>query len=63
MTNVADHTGHIRMADGSVIRIDVEAGSYVARYYRPDMSVRAIVTRSLASAHPAMRRWTRGFAK
>jgi hypothetical protein len=58
MTTILDHTGHIRAVDGSVVRLDVEMGAYVATYYRPDMSVRAMVRGSLAKVQTAMRGWT-----
>jgi hypothetical protein len=58
MTTVLARTGHIRAADGSVVRLDVEMGAYVARYYRPDMSVRAVVSGSLAEVQTAMKGWT-----
>jgi hypothetical protein len=58
MTTILDHTGHIRAADGSVVRLDVEMGTYVARYYRPDMSVMAVVSGSLAGVQTAMKGWT-----
>ena len=58
MTTILDRTGHIRAADGSVVRLDVEMGTYVARYYRPDMSVRAIASGPLAKVQTAMKGWT-----
>jgi hypothetical protein len=58
MTTILDNTGHIRAADGSVVRLDVEMGTYVARYYRPDMSVMAVVSGSLAGVQTAMKGWT-----
>jgi hypothetical protein len=33
-------------------------GAYVATYYRPNMSVRAMVRGSLAEVQTAMKRWT-----
>ena len=57
MTRVLDHTGHIRAADGSVLRLDVEMGAYVATYYRPDLSVRATVCGFLAEVQTAMKGW------
>jgi hypothetical protein len=58
MTRILDHTGHIRAADGSVLRLDVEMGRYVGTYYRPDLSVRAAVSGSLAEVQTAMKGWT-----
>ena len=58
MTRILHRTGHIRAADGSVVRLDVELGAYVATYYRPDMSIRAITRGSLAEVQTTMRGWT-----
>jgi hypothetical protein len=58
MTTILDRTGHIRAADGSVVRLDIEMGAYVATYYQPNMSVRAMVRGSLAEVQTAMKRWT-----
>jgi hypothetical protein len=58
MTTILDRTGHIRAADGSVVRLDIEMGAYVATYYRPNMSVMAMVRGSLAEVQTAMKRWT-----
>ena len=57
MTTILDHTGHIRAADGSVVRLDIEMGTYVARHYRPDMSVRAVASGSLTKVQTAMKGW------
>jgi hypothetical protein len=62
VSGVPDHTGHIRLADGSVIRLDVEAGTFVASYYRPDLTLRAIVRGSLATAQRAITGWTQSRA-
>ena len=58
MTTILGRTGHIRAADGSVVRLDIEMGAYVATYYRPNKSVRAMVRGSLAEVQTAMKRWT-----
>lgn len=57
MTKILNRPGHIRAADGSVVRLDIEMDTYVGRYYRPDMSVRAIVIGSLAEVQAAMTGW------
>ena len=57
MTKTLNRPGHIRAADGSVVRLDTEFGAYVGTYYRPDMSVRAVVYGSLAEVQTAMRGW------
>lgn len=58
MTTILNRPGHIRAADGSVVRLDVEMGRYVGRYCRPDMSVRAVVSGSLAEVQTVTRGWT-----
>ena len=58
MTTILGRTGHIRAADGSVVRLDIEMGAYVATYYRPNMSPMAMVRGSLAEVQTAMKRWT-----
>lgn len=35
MTWHLNRTGHLRLADGSVLRLDVELGKHVASYYQP----------------------------
>jgi hypothetical protein len=58
MTRILNCPGHIRAANGSVVRLDVEMGRYAGTYYRPDLSVRAVVYGSLAEVQTAMRGWT-----
>jgi hypothetical protein len=58
MTRILDRPGHISAVDGSVVRLDVEMHAYVATYYRPDMSIRALARGSLADVQQAMRGWT-----
>jgi hypothetical protein len=58
MTTILNRPGHIRADDGSVVRLDVEMGAYVGTYYRPDLSVRAVVYGSLAEVQTAMKGWT-----
>lgn len=36
-------TGHHRLPDGSLLRVDVEFGRWVGRLYTPDMRVRTQV--------------------
>jgi hypothetical protein len=60
MTTILNRPGHIRAADGSVVRLDIEMGTYVGRYYRPDMSIREVVIGSLAQVQTAMRGWRFG---
>jgi hypothetical protein len=51
------HTGHIRLSDGSVIRLDIESGHYVGTYYRPDMTTRSRVTGNLNRVQASMEAW------
>jgi hypothetical protein len=57
MTKILNRPGHIRASDGSVVRLDVEMGRYVGTYYRPDLSVRALVHGSLAEVQTVMGEW------
>ena len=50
-------TGHIRLSDGSVIRLDVECGHYVGTYYRPDMTTRSRVAGSLHHVQAVIETW------
>jgi hypothetical protein len=34
-------TGHHRLADGSVVRVDFEMGRWVGRLYAPEMTVQS----------------------
>ncbi|MDT5064642.1 MAG: hypothetical protein QOK02_797 [Mycobacterium sp.] len=58
MTRILERPGHIRAVDGSVVRLDVEMQAYVATYYRPDLSIRALARGSLADVQQAIRGWT-----
>jgi hypothetical protein len=58
MTRILNRPGHIRAANGSVVRLDVEMGRYAGTCYGPDLSVRAVVYGSLAEVQTAMRGWT-----
>ena len=58
MTRILNRPRHVRAAAGSVVRLDVEMGRYVGSYYRPDLSVRAVVYGSLSEVQTAMRGWT-----
>jgi hypothetical protein len=45
------HTGHYRLADGSLLRVDVELGRCVGRLYTPEMNVKSQVHGSEANVH------------
>jgi hypothetical protein len=51
------HTGHIRLSDGSVIRLDFESGHYVGTYYRPDMTTHARVAGGLNRVQASIEAW------
>ena len=44
-------TGHHRLADGSLVRIDIELGRWVGRLYTPDLVVKSRVVGSDAEVH------------
>jgi hypothetical protein len=39
---ISMHTGHYRLCDGSLLRVDVELGRFVGTFYTPDMRVETI---------------------
>jgi hypothetical protein len=44
-------TGHHRLADGSLVRVDFERGHWVGRLYTPDMRVKSQIHGSDAEVH------------
>ena len=48
---LAMHTGHFRLADGSLLRVDVELGRFVGTLYNPEMHVETQVHGSEAAVH------------
>jgi hypothetical protein len=57
-TMLLNHPGHIRQPNGSLIRLDIESGHYVGRYYAPDRHVKARVVGSLAHVQATMSGWS-----
>ena len=49
-------TGHDRLADGSLLRVDIERGSWVGSLYTRDMRVKAQVVGSDVDVHAWARR-------
>ena len=45
------HSGHYRLCDGSLLRVDVELGRFVGTYYTPDMHVETHMHGSEATVH------------
>jgi hypothetical protein len=45
------HTGHHRLADGSLLRVDVELGRFVGRLYTPESNVKSRIHGSEAKVH------------
>ena len=45
------NTGHYRLADGSLLRVDVELGSFVGTLYTPGMNVKNQIHGSAAKVH------------
>jgi carbonic anhydrase len=48
---ISMHTGHYRLANGALLRVDVELGRFVGRLYTPDMHVKARVHGGEAEVH------------
>jgi hypothetical protein len=44
-------TGHHRLADGSLVRVDIELGHWVGRLYTPQMTVQTQIVGSDAEVH------------
>lgn len=44
-------TGHYRLVDGSLLRVDVELGRWVGRLYTPAMEVKTQIRGSTANVH------------
>ena len=36
-------TGHRRLPDGSIVRVDIEMGRWVGRLYTPEMTVKTVI--------------------
>jgi hypothetical protein len=53
------HTGHRHLADGSLVRLDIEGGQYVGRLYRADLSVGRVVVGTQEHVAQQMRVWSR----
>jgi hypothetical protein len=45
------HTGHYRLSDGSLLRVDVELGRFVGTLYTPEMNVKTQFHGSAAKVH------------
>ena len=44
-------TGHHRLADGSLLRVDIELGRWVGSIYTPDMQVRRRIVGTDVQVH------------
>ena len=44
-------TGHRRLADGSLLRVDIELGRWVGSLYTPDMRVKTRIVGSDVQVH------------
>jgi hypothetical protein len=51
------HTGHYRLDDGSLIRLDRELGRWVGTQYGPDLTVRRRVTGTQDRVTQAVATW------
>jgi hypothetical protein len=45
------HTGHYRLADGSLLRVDFELDRFVGTLYTPGISVKSQIRGSAAEVH------------
>ena len=57
MSRCLDRPGHLRFPDGSVLRLDFELGRFVARFYRPDMTIRDCARGELDEMRAAIAAW------
>ena len=55
-------TGHYRLADGSLLRVDVELGHFVGTLYSPGMSVKREVHGSADNVHAWVDQIAAGYA-
>ena len=44
-------TGHRRLADGSLLRVDIELGRWVGSLYTPDMRVKTLIVGTDVQVH------------
>jgi hypothetical protein len=44
-------TGHHRLADGSLLRVDIEQGRWVGRLYTPELTVKSRVVGTEEQVH------------
>jgi hypothetical protein len=51
------YPGHLRLADGSLIRLDIERGEYVGRLFTPRLTVRKVVIGTQEYVTQQMREW------
>jgi hypothetical protein len=51
------HPGHRRLADGSLIRLDIEGGQYVGRLYTPHLTVGKVVIGTQQYVTQQMQEW------
>lgn len=49
--------GHHRLADGSLVRLDIEGGQYVGRFYTAHLTVRRVVIGTQEYVTEQMREW------
>ena len=48
---LALRTGHHRLPDGSLVRVDIELGRWVGKLYTPEMKVKIRIVGSDAEVH------------
>ena len=56
-----NRTGHQKLSDGSVLRIDAELGRYVASFYNSDITLRAYRCGTLDAMKAVVAGWADAF--
>ena len=51
MSTISMRTGHHRLADGSLLRVDIELGRWVGSLYTPDMRIKTQIVGSDVEVH------------
>jgi hypothetical protein len=49
--NTIHHAGHHRLPNGSLLRVDIEAGRWVGRLYTPDMRIKTRIVGGDTEVH------------
>ena len=49
--NTIHHAGHHRLPNGSLLRVDIEAGRWVGRLFTPDMRIKTRIVGGDTEVH------------